>query len=62
MLAPSLNLIISQRLVRKICPTCATSRDANYSEKAEIEESIKKITDANPTVKIDFNGKVLQAV
>jgi type IV pilus assembly protein PilB len=30
MLAPSLNLIIAQRLVRKICSHCGTRREADY--------------------------------
>lgn len=61
MLAPSLNLIIAQRLVRKVC-TCAVKRDANYAEDAEIKDAIKKITDASPSTKINYEGKILQAV
>jgi type II secretory ATPase GspE/PulE/Tfp pilus assembly ATPase PilB-like protein len=48
MLAPALNLIIAQRLVRKVCPNCVTKREANYGEKSEIEESLKKIADIDP--------------
>ena len=62
MLAPSLNLIVAQRLVRWICPHCATKRDANYAEKTEIQDAIKKITDANPNIKLEFDGKVPQTV
>ncbi len=62
MLAPSLNLIVAQRLVRGMCPHCATKRDANYAEKTEIQDAIKKITDANPSMKLEFDGKVPQTV
>ena len=62
MLAPSLNLIVAQRLVRKVCPFCASKRDANYFEKSEIEDTIKKINDVQPTLKLTFDGKVMQPV
>jgi type II secretory ATPase GspE/PulE/Tfp pilus assembly ATPase PilB-like protein len=55
MLAPSLNLIVAQRLVRGLCPHCATKREANYAEKTEIQDSIKKITDSNPKMKLEFD-------
>ncbi len=61
-LAPSLNLIIWQRLVRKICPHCATKRDVSYAEKTEIEETLKKIKDVNPQINVDFDWKVVQAM
>jgi type IV pilus assembly protein PilB len=62
MLAPSLNLIVAQRLVRWLCPHCSTKREANYAEKTEIEDTIKKITDASPNTKIEFDGKIPQTV
>ena len=62
MLAPSLNLIVAQRLVRKLCPHCATKRDPQYGEKTEIEENIKKINDANPSMHVEWDGKYTQAV
>jgi type II secretory ATPase GspE/PulE/Tfp pilus assembly ATPase PilB-like protein len=55
MLAPSLNLIVAQRLVRKLCPHCGAKRDANFAEKTEIEDAIKKIKDANPKMNLKFN-------
>ncbi|HPC34331.1 MAG TPA: GspE/PulE family protein [Candidatus Absconditabacterales bacterium] len=62
MLAPSLNLIVAQRLVRGLCPHCSTKRDANFAEKSEIEDAIKKINDANPKMNLKFDGKVPQAI
>jgi type II secretory ATPase GspE/PulE/Tfp pilus assembly ATPase PilB-like protein len=55
MLAPSLNLIVAQRLVRGLCPHCSTKRDANFAEKSEIEDAIKKINDANPKMNLKFD-------
>ncbi len=62
MLAPSLNLIVAQRLVRKICPHCGTKREANYSEKAEIQDAIKKMTDLDKKYQLSFDGKIPEAV
>ncbi len=62
MLAPAVNLILAQRLCRRLCPHCWTRREANYWENAEIKQTIKKISDAIPTIKLDYDGKVPQAV
>jgi len=62
MLAPALNLIVAQRLVRRICPHCATKRDANYWEQAEIKESLKKISDLDQRFAVPFDGKIPEAV
>ncbi len=62
MLAPSLNLIVAQRLVRRICPHCGTKRDANYSEQAEIKDILKKMKDLDPKLDFPFDGKIPQAV
>jgi type II secretory ATPase GspE/PulE/Tfp pilus assembly ATPase PilB-like protein len=60
-LAPSLNMIIAQRLVRKVC-SCSVKRDATYAEKAEIDQAIKRIKEANPGMELPFDGQVLTAV
>jgi len=61
-LAPALNMILAQRLVRKVCPHCVTKKEWNYAEKAEIEEVIKKIKDINPSLKIDIPKEITHAV
>lgn len=58
MLAPALNAILAQRLVRKVCPHCMVKREAAYAEKSEIEETIKKIKDMDPTFEIEFDGNI----
>lgn len=58
MLAPALNLIVAQRLVRRVCPKCGTKRDADYGELAEIKESIKKMTDLDTKFAVSFDGKI----
>jgi len=62
MLAPALNLIVAQRLVRKVCPNCVTKRDANYGEHAEIAETLKKISDLDPKFTVPFDGKIPEVV
>lgn len=42
-LAPSLDLIVAQRLVRKLCPKCAQSAPLTDSEKQHITEVLEKI-------------------
>lgn len=61
-IAPSLNLIIAQRLVRAICPNCATKKFADYAERGEVEEAIRKIQDVNPSVNINFDWNIPCAV
>lgn len=60
-LAPALNLVIGQRLVRKL-HTCATKREATLPEKQEINEVIRHIREMDPTRKIDFDGYIWQSV
>lgn len=62
MLAPSLNLVIGQRLVRKVCPFCVTKKDPDYSELAEITESVRKINDIDPMQKLDEHTQIPQIV
>ena len=47
LLAPAVQLILGQRLVRKICPNCAIKRTATYAEQTEIEETLKRMDNLN---------------
>lgn len=42
-LAPALDLIIAQRLVRKLCPNCAVTQPVSASEKEHIEKVFQEI-------------------
>lgn len=61
-LAQSLNLLVAQRLVRQLCPHCASRKEWDFSEKWEISEAIKRIKDANPTMEINFDWFIPVAV
>jgi type IV pilus assembly protein PilB len=43
-LAPAINLIIAQRLVRKLCPDCAESRSISETEKGDIQSVFDSIS------------------
>ena len=45
LLAPAVQLILWQRLVRRVCKNCATKRDATYAEQTEIEQTLKRMWD-----------------
>jgi len=61
LLAPAIQLVIGQRLVRRICPNCSSKRPANYSEQTEIEQAIKRLNDAWITDLPAFDGTILEA-
>lgn len=51
-IASTLATAISQRLVRKLCPKCATKREFTDKEKEIIENNLKKYN-----IKTDFKDK-----
>jgi type II secretory ATPase GspE/PulE/Tfp pilus assembly ATPase PilB-like protein len=61
LLAPAIQLVLWQRLVRKICPHCSTKRPANYAEQTEIEQALKRLNDAGITNLPAFDGSVVEA-
>lgn len=61
MLAPALNMIIGQRLVRKL-HTCATKREGTLPEQQDIKEAIRVINQIDPTRILSFDGNVWDAV
>lgn len=58
LIAPSLRLVIAQRLVRKVCTKCFE----DYEPSAELQKRIRQIlTDIKrPTIKVDFEKIVLR--
>jgi len=57
MLAPALNLIISQRLVRRL-HSCKKRKKPNMAEQREIEEVLKRIKQVKPYLNIEFKGEL----
>ncbi len=57
MLAPALNLVIWQRLLRKLCD-CKVERKASYREKEDIEINLRKIKNILPSIDIKFTWNV----
>ena len=45
LLAPAVQLVLWQRLVRKICPYCSAKRPATYAEQTEIEQTLWRLRD-----------------
>ena len=60
LLTPALQLIIGQRLVRKICPHCWEWTNASPEEDYEIKQILQEIHQAHPEMWKEYNGKVLK--
>lgn len=60
-LAPALNLVIGQRLVRKL-HTCATKREATLPEQQELKDVVRTINSIDPRRKVEFDGNLWTAV
>ena len=61
LLTPAIQLVLSQRLVRKICPNCSSRRPANHAEQTEIEQAIKKLNDAGILNIPAFDGTIVES-
>ena len=61
LLAPALQLIVGQRLVRKICPHCGSKRPASYGEEAEIKKVVENLNTLGNIPLPNFDGNVMQA-
>lgn len=55
LLSPALNVIIGQRLVRKLCEKCKKKYEINKDIKIKAKEILEKMSDENKS-KIDFNN------
>jgi type IV pilus assembly protein PilB len=58
MIAPALNTVVAQRLVRRVCPKCSTLEAISESEREEFEEIMKNLKNINPSAVIDVPDKV----
>ncbi len=60
MVAPALDTIIGQRLVRKVCPHCSTLEPLSDSEKTEFEEIMESLKNINPNFDFKIPEKIPQ--
>ncbi len=58
MIAPSLSIIIAQRLVRLICQDCAKEQDISDSERGEIDKILQGIRAVAPEINVNLPGKL----
>ncbi|MBI4232583.1 type II/IV secretion system protein, partial [Candidatus Peregrinibacteria bacterium] len=58
MVAPALDTIIAQRLVRKVCNACSTLENIPDSAKKEFEETMKNLAKVNPAAVVQVPEKV----
>ena len=58
LLAPAIQLILGQRLVRRVCPHCSWKRPATYAEQTEIEQALQRMSDIGITDLPAFDGNV----
>jgi len=61
LLAPALQAIIGQRLVRKVCPHCSTKRAASYAEDVEIKKVIEGLENIGNIPIPEYTGEIVQA-
>lgn len=61
MVAPSLDTIVAQRLVRKICPKCHTMEPVTASQKKEFEGVIENLKKVNHAIDIGVPDKLPKA-
>lgn len=62
LLAPGLRLICAQRLVRKVCPHCASRQDADYGTASEINDTLRRLSAMNSKFSVDWDGKVMKPI
>lgn len=51
MVAPSMHMIVAQRLVRKLCPECRKKEAITESERTELDTLCKAVAELNPQTK-----------
>lgn len=60
LLTPALQLMIGQRLVRKVCPHCWAWGNASPEEDAEIRKKLTELQQTHPELWTDYLGKVFR--
>ena len=59
LLAPALQAIVAQRLVRKVCPHCSSQRKVTEQEDSFILKMLEKITDVRPDLIIPYEWSLV---
>ena len=62
LLAPALQLIIGQRLVRKLCPHCSKLQQASPEQDSEIRTTLSHLQKKDPKIWLNYNGHLPTAV
>ena len=61
LLTPALQLLIGQRLVRKVCPFCSEWQDSTPEEDAEIRKNLTELQERLPADALpEYQGKILK--
>ncbi len=55
MLAPALQLVVSQRLVRRVCPHCVGKKVLSYAEKQWVQDIVQRRQDIDPHFQVDVS-------
>ncbi len=58
LLAPALQLVVGQRLVRKVCPHCSVKTAASYAADAEIQQTLSALRPFGLKLP-EYDGQVL---
>ncbi|MFA5793220.1 MAG: GspE/PulE family protein [Candidatus Gracilibacteria bacterium] len=61
MIAPSLGVVMAQRLVRKVCPYCAIQKPLEESERKNLTIAVEQIKKIYPSMALDLPATVPQA-
>lgn len=61
MVAPALDTIIAQRLVRKFCPACSQPAKISESKKAELQQKLDLIKNMQPSLKLEIPDELPSA-
>ena len=62
MVAPSLNTIIAQRLVRRVCDNCKVMKPIPETELKDIKQTVEAINKVRPDLKIEIPDKLPRPV
>ncbi|MFH1284651.1 MAG: GspE/PulE family protein [Candidatus Peregrinibacteria bacterium] len=58
MIAPALNTVVAQRLVRKVCEKCSTLEPISESEKKDFEDVVNVLKGINSSIEISVPEKI----